>query len=363
MPEAPAPGALLSSTTMSRPEPRLRVRSSLARWYAVERPWMPAPTTTYGERAGSVMGLPPRLSPIGQRYLQNRTTLRNRAGSSGASQAGRSPRASAATATPVAGASVTPSIPWPVATMTPGAPGTCPSSGRLSGVAGRKPAGPPGGPPPAPAPPRAPPRTAPAPRPAARAPVRREPRDEGPRPAVPVDRRARRGADRRPERGLELSSLVAAHVLEPARKAERHELVEDLLEPVESGLVARDDEHARAVLLEVDARVVHPVELVERAGRELEQRGDAAAVRRLPAAARKAEKPRDPRRVERRPDDERAARVDRRTQTEREHTRRGERRREAWRHPARIAGRRTAAQRARAEAAPLPGPPPQRERA
>src|SRR2546430_583961 len=31
---------------MSAPEPRPRDRSSLARWYAVESPWIPAPTTT-----------------------------------------------------------------------------------------------------------------------------------------------------------------------------------------------------------------------------------------------------------------------------------------------------------------------------
>src|SRR5260370_24782304 len=55
MPDAPDPGAVLSSTTTSAPEPRPRARSSFARWYAVERPWIPAPTTTYGERDGSVM--------------------------------------------------------------------------------------------------------------------------------------------------------------------------------------------------------------------------------------------------------------------------------------------------------------------
>src|ERR687887_2441788 len=46
MPDAPAPGSDFSRTTMSRPDPSPRVRSSFARWYAVERPWMPAPTTT-----------------------------------------------------------------------------------------------------------------------------------------------------------------------------------------------------------------------------------------------------------------------------------------------------------------------------
>src|SRR5438034_2845939 len=53
MPDAPAPGCDLSRTTMSSPEPTPRVRSSFARWYAVERPWMPAPTTTYEAFLGS----------------------------------------------------------------------------------------------------------------------------------------------------------------------------------------------------------------------------------------------------------------------------------------------------------------------
>src|SRR5260370_5114448 len=55
MPDAPDPGAVLSSTTTSAPEPRPRARSALARWYAVERPWIPAPRTRYGERDGSDM--------------------------------------------------------------------------------------------------------------------------------------------------------------------------------------------------------------------------------------------------------------------------------------------------------------------
>src|SRR5918995_6469070 len=50
MPDAPEPGFDLSSTTTSAPEPAPRSRSSLARWYAVESPWIPAPTTTYWAR-------------------------------------------------------------------------------------------------------------------------------------------------------------------------------------------------------------------------------------------------------------------------------------------------------------------------
>src|SRR5262245_65611992 len=53
MPDAPAPGLVLSRTTTSAPDPTPRERSSLARWYAVDSPWMPAPTTTYCERAGT----------------------------------------------------------------------------------------------------------------------------------------------------------------------------------------------------------------------------------------------------------------------------------------------------------------------
>src|SRR5207249_8397417 len=57
----------------------------------------------------------PFLSPVGQRYLQTYHTARGghrpkRRGSNGSSQAGRSPAARRATAAPVAGASVTPSI-------------------------------------------------------------------------------------------------------------------------------------------------------------------------------------------------------------------------------------------------------------
>src|SRR5262245_23301498 len=52
MPEAPAPGPVLSSTRTSRPDPRLRRASSIARCQPVERPWMPAPTTTYWTLSG-----------------------------------------------------------------------------------------------------------------------------------------------------------------------------------------------------------------------------------------------------------------------------------------------------------------------
>src|SRR5688572_18422746 len=57
MPDAPEPGFDLSSTTTSAPEPAPRVRSSLARWYAVESPWIPAPTTTYWARSGMFIAL------------------------------------------------------------------------------------------------------------------------------------------------------------------------------------------------------------------------------------------------------------------------------------------------------------------
>src|SRR5437773_11893893 len=64
MPDAPAPGSLFSSTTTSAPEPVPRVRSSFARWYAVERPWIPAPTTTYREAVGTVMSMGRRFPAL-----------------------------------------------------------------------------------------------------------------------------------------------------------------------------------------------------------------------------------------------------------------------------------------------------------
>ena len=54
MPEAPAPTRFLSSTTTSEPE-RPWPSSSSARWYAVERPWMPAPMTTYVADSGRLV--------------------------------------------------------------------------------------------------------------------------------------------------------------------------------------------------------------------------------------------------------------------------------------------------------------------
>src|SRR4051812_45276977 len=55
MPDAPAPGCDFSRITMSAPEPWPCAASSLPRWYAVERPCRPAPTTRYFVRAGSTM--------------------------------------------------------------------------------------------------------------------------------------------------------------------------------------------------------------------------------------------------------------------------------------------------------------------
>src|SRR6476659_1637427 len=53
MPDAPAPGCDFSNTTTSDPDPAPRSRSSDARWYAVERPCIPAPTTTYAACRGT----------------------------------------------------------------------------------------------------------------------------------------------------------------------------------------------------------------------------------------------------------------------------------------------------------------------
>src|SRR3712207_2895167 len=53
MPEAPAPGCALSRTRTSAPEPAPRVRSSCPRCHAVESPWIPAPTMTYGALRGT----------------------------------------------------------------------------------------------------------------------------------------------------------------------------------------------------------------------------------------------------------------------------------------------------------------------
>ena len=74
MPEAPAPGCDLSSTTTSAPEPRPRAASSFARWYAVERPWMPAPTTTKRAEAGIMVYCLPGNGV--SKYLSHRTMAR-----------------------------------------------------------------------------------------------------------------------------------------------------------------------------------------------------------------------------------------------------------------------------------------------
>src|SRR2546423_4741542 len=142
--------------------------------------------------------------------------------------------------------------------------------------------------------------------------MRRKARDEALGSDVAVDRRPRRTADHRAECRLETARLVAVHVLERARKAEGDELVEDLLEPVETFPVPSNDEHPGPVLFELDICFAHPVELIERSRGELEQRGDTALVGTRTAAAREMPEPADPRRIERRPDDERAARVERR---------------------------------------------------
>ncbi len=52
-PVAPAPGPALSMRTTSEPLPFPVRSSSMARWYAVDRPWMPAPTTTKRAEDGS----------------------------------------------------------------------------------------------------------------------------------------------------------------------------------------------------------------------------------------------------------------------------------------------------------------------
>src|SRR4029077_5662723 len=128
--------------------------------------------------------------------------------------------------------------------------------------------------------------------------MRRKTRDEALGGDVPIDRRPRRTADRRAECRLEHARLVAVHVLERSREAERHEFVEDLLEPMETFPVPCDDEHAGPVLFELDTCLPHAVELVERSRRELAQRGDAVPVGARTAAARETPEPADPRRIE-----------------------------------------------------------------
>src|SRR3954471_22067506 len=78
MPDAPAPGCDFSRITMSAPEPWPRAASSLPRWYAVERPCRPAPTTRYFVRAGSTMN---SLLPYRQCRFRDRhsVSLRPRA--------------------------------------------------------------------------------------------------------------------------------------------------------------------------------------------------------------------------------------------------------------------------------------------
>ena len=58
---------------MSAPEPVPRAASSLPRWYAVERPCRPAPTTRYFARAGSTMS---SLLPYRQCSFRDRHSVR-----------------------------------------------------------------------------------------------------------------------------------------------------------------------------------------------------------------------------------------------------------------------------------------------